>query len=628
MDVTNPGLVNVANQVVGNPSLAPASSLAVPKQDDALEDVAGDGHPRAEDVSLALDAATTVGPTPLVVQAGDESPAVSAQVTAQVPGTAPFFAPTPQFNIVDTVAQQQIPGVNTTEIVVGPNSNIQTNQNAETEKHYVVTSIVDADTGGLVVDPTIPITGTFSAVFDGGSGTLFIVSPSAFPAQIIDGIVVSVVSTAGASYNINAIITGVTSLSGTVIAASDAGGGKVTFSSPTSLPAGLVNGQPVTLATTVGGYNGARLASGVTNTAGTFAAVLTNSGGTKIEVVSTALIPAALVAGKFATLTGGVYTGTHKVSGLGTAQNGNFDTAADNGGGGTTFHATAPLPAQLVIGQSVTVAGAVYNGTYVVTNVNSGAQTFDLAVAFSATDAGTWAQVGNYSFIADVAYSATDTGTWTCYTFDVTVTYTSTATGTWNSYTFKIPGTYSATASGTWSYTPVAYFTTRYRLGMVAQLVPVLIPANLTSFGVSLAGRELVFDDNTLTVADRGANRLIESYNATSLVISRSDLEDDTVPVMTPPQVGDGFTLYVQREGAEVFTDDVGTPTNVIIAPSPPTFMQNPAQALQSQGTVDVTVGPQPGQVLITSGVVVPTAANVNVANQATTVGLPTNVFV
>jgi hypothetical protein len=621
MDVTNPGLVNVADQSVGNPSLVPAgSTLAVPKQDDELEPVADDGFPVGEEVSQALDAATATFPTPTEVVVGDEAPATLPQDFSQVPGTAPTFAPTPQVNLVDTVAQQQVPGVGTTEVIVGPNSNIQTNQNPESERHYVVTTVLDADTGGPVVDPAVPVTGTFSATFDGGGGTITIVSPSPFPPSIVDGVVVSVASTSGAPINENAPVSSVTSLSGTVSAVSPSTGGKVTVSSPTALPAGLVDGRPVTLSTAVPAYDGARVVSGVTNTSGTFSKVATASGGTKISVVSPTTIPTALQPGKFATMAGGTYSGVFKVDSLGTAQGGSFDTAADNGVGGTTFHSTTALPAELAVGQSVTVAGAVYAGTYAVTNVNSGADTFDLAVAFSATDAGTWVQSGNYTFVLDVAFSTTDSGTWHCYTFDVTATYSTTATGTWSSYTFKVPGTFTTTSAGNWTYIPVTNITTRYRLGVN--------PADLTSFGISILGRELVFDDDTVTVADRGASRLVAYYGAGYVVVNRSDPDDDTVPVMVAPQAGDAFTLYVQREGSEVFTDLSGQTTDVTIAPPPPVFVPDPAQGQASLGTVDVTVGPQPGEVVLTSGVLVPTARNVNVADQATSVGLPKNVFI
>jgi hypothetical protein len=621
MDVTNPGLVNVADQVAGNPSLAPAGgTLAVPRQGDVLQPVADEGYPAGREVGETLDAASRTFPTPAEFQAGAQSPAVPSGTPSQVPGTAPAFAPTPQVNLAGTIAQQQVPGVGVTEVVVGPNSNIQVNRNPESERGYVVTSVLDADTGGPVVDSTVPVTGAFTNVFDGGSGTLLVVSPNPFPPSIVDSDVVSVVSTSGATVNATSAISGVTSLAGTVVAVSDAGGGKVTVSSGAALPSGLVDGQPVTLATTVAGYNGTRLASGVTSVSGTFTKVATAGGGTKVALVSPTPVPTPIAAGKFVTVAGSVYAGTYKVDSVGTAQGGSFDTAADNGGGGTTFHSTTALPAELAVGQVVTVAGGVYAGSYAVTNVNGAAHTFDLAVAFSATDAGTWIQAANYAFVLDVAFSATDSGTWTCRTFDVTATYSATATGAWTSHTFKIPGTFTATAAGTWSYSFNGYFTTRYRLGVS--------PADLASLGVSMLGRELVFDDDTLTVADRGASRLVAYYAAGYVVVDRSDPDDDSVPVMAEPQAGDTLTLFVQREGSEVFTDQQGTVTDVVVAPPPPTFVPSPQQGMPSLGTVDVSVGPQPGAPAVTSGVLVPTARNVSVADQATSVGLPRNVFI
>jgi hypothetical protein len=627
MDVKNPGLVNVADQSAGNPSLA-VDSLSVPRQDDALQDVAGDGYPLGRDVGETVDSGTSTFPTPVEVLAGDEAPVALPQDFGQVPGVAPLFAPTPQNNIVASLAQQQFPGVGTTEVVVGPNSNIQTNRNDESVRRYVVTSVLDADTGFPVVDPAIPVTGTFNGIFSAGGGTLTVLSPTPLPPSVVGGIVVSVVSNAGAAYNVNAYTSAVTSLAGTVSAVSPSTGGKVTVSSPSPLPAGLVDGRPVTLATGVPAYDGARVVSGVTGTLGTFSKVASSSGGTKSQVISAAAIPAALQPGKFATVVGGVYAGVHEVDSLGTAQGGAFDTAADNGGGGTTFHSTTALPAELAVGQSVAIAGAVYAGTYVVTNVNGGADTFDLAVAFSATDVGTWVQSGNYAFVLDVAYAGDDTGTWTCHTFDVTAAYSSSPAGTFTSYSFDVTGTYVGAASGSWTFTPIANFTTRYRLGVAETVGLGFVPANLTSLGISLLGRELVFDEDTPTVADQGATRLVGYYGAAYVVINRSDPDDDSVPVMAKPQVNDTLTLFVQREGAEVFTDPSGQVVDVVVAPPPPNFVPSPSQGLPSQGTVDVSVGPQPGAPVPTSGVQVPTARNVSVADQSTTVGIPKNIFV
>ena len=54
MDVTNPGLVNVADQAYGNPSTA-VQSLAIPEDSDVLTPVADEGYPRAEDVTATKD---------------------------------------------------------------------------------------------------------------------------------------------------------------------------------------------------------------------------------------------------------------------------------------------------------------------------------------------------------------------------------------------------------------------------------------------------------------------------------------------------------------------------------------------------------------------------------------------
>ena len=622
MDVTNPGLVSVADQVVGNPSTA-VDSLAVPREDDVLVSAAGEGYPPATEVGQSLDASSSTFPTPSVVLAGDQVQSPPSQARGQVPGTAPTYAPSPQDSLVDSLAQQNFPGVDTSEFVVaGPSTSLQTNQDRNSERRYVVSSVADADTGGPVVEPATPVSGLFDYVFDAGGGQLTMVSDLPFPPAMTDGIVVSVTGSSQASYDSPQTVSHVTSLvPGTIVAAGDAGGGKVTMSSPGPLPAGLVDGQPVVLATTVAGYDGARVVSGVTNVPpGTFAKVVSAGGGTKIEVVCAALVPAGLVAGKFATLAGGVYAATYKVDSRGTAQGGSFDAAADDGGGGTTFHSTTPLPDELVVGQSVTVAGAVYAGTFVVTAVDALAQTFDLAVTFTLTDVGTWAQAGSYSFVLDVAYSSDDSGGWTCYAFDVAATYSDTATGTWSSYTFQVPGTYVATATGKWTYYPPSAPTTRYRLGVS--------PADLLSFGVTLVGREVVFDPGTLTVADQGASRVVEALGAGYVVVSKQDPADARVPTLATPQPGDAFVLNVQRLGSETFSEQTGQVTDVVVAPPPPVFVPDAPSSQSSQGTTDVSVGPQPGTVLVTSGTQVPTARDVYVADQATSVGLPVNVYV
>src|SRR5271157_2152947 len=177
--------------------------------------------------------------------------------------------------------------------------------------------------------------------------------------------------------------------------------------------------------------------------------------------------------------------------------------------------------------------------------------------------------------------------------------------------TCTVTGVYDA--DNLWNAPGVA--TTRFLL--------VVGPPTLTSYPISILGRNIVFADDTLTTADAGAVRVIGGYNTNYLTISKEDLSDSNVPELAIPQIGDTFTLDVQRQGAEDIRR-TGAPTaDVTIFPPPPTFVPNPNQDLASQGNVNVSTGPQPGLPIINSGVGAPTASNVFVADQSTTVGLP-----
>lgn len=153
-------------------------------------------------------------------------------------------------------------------------------------------------------------------------------------------------------------------------------------------------------------------------------------------------------------------------------------------------------------------------------------------------------------------------------------------------------------------------------------------PPTLTSYPVSLLGREILFAEDTTTTADADASRIITGYGADFVVIVKDDPEDEIVPSLTTPVIGDTFWVSIQREGSEQVNTTGNVPTNVFISPQPPTFVPDPSQARQDLGYVNVTTGPQPGEPIITSGVQVPSATNFNVADQATSVGLPKNVNV
>ena len=180
------------------------------------------------------------------------------------------------------------------------------------------------------------------------------------------------------------------------------------------------------------------------------------------------------------------------------------------------------------------------------------------------------------------------------------------------------------------------YTTTRYIL--------LLALPDLSSYNVSVLGRPIVFANDTITVGDQGAVRYITAYQGiypsttygmNFVVINRVNQDDPNVPdlvvpVTAPngPQVGDTFVLNIQRQGSQDISLVGTTPINVVILPPPPANVPNPGQALNNQGTIEVAIGPQPGQTIITGGTQVPTAINVNVADQATAVGLPVNVFI
>jgi hypothetical protein len=154
----------------------------------------------------------------------------------------------------------------------------------------------------------------------------------------------------------------------------------------------------------------------------------------------------------------------------------------------------------------------------------------------------------------------------------------------------------------------------------------------LTNYPISILGRQIVFADDTITVGDQGAVRNITGFSTNYVVVNSDNPNDQVVPSLintdapTGPQIGDTFTLDVQRQGAEDISRESLPTINVVISPPPLVDVPNPGQALNNRGTIDVSTGPQPGQPIITSGTPTPTAINVQVADQATSVGLPVNV--
>jgi len=163
--------------------------------------------------------------------------------------------------------------------------------------------------------------------------------------------------------------------------------------------------------------------------------------------------------------------------------------------------------------------------------------------------------------------------------------------------------------------------TTRYYLE--------LGPPELTSYSVSLLGRQVIFADDTTTSDDAGASRNIANYGKNFIVINRDDSTESNgdVATLTLPVAGDVIFFDVNRQGSEQVNTEGGT-IDVYISPSPPVNVPLQFPSFDNIGNVDISTGPQPGQPGITSGTIVPTASTVEVADTSQVVGLPTNVFV
>ena len=104
--------------------------------------------------------------------------------------------------------------------------------------------------------------------------------------------------------------------------------------------------------------------------------------------------------------------------------------------------------------------------------------------------------------------------------------------------------------------------TTSYKL--------IVTPASLASFGISMLGRQIVFDDSILTVANEGASRIVTGYGSNWIAIDRSDAADIYVPTLVNPQPGDTFTLDTQREASEVVSSISAASVDVNVTASTP----------------------------------------------------------
>jgi hypothetical protein len=170
--------------------------------------------------------------------------------------------------------------------------------------------------------------------------------------------------------------------------------------------------------------------------------------------------------------------------------------------------------------------------------------------------------------------------------------------------------------------TPAGPTTTRY-------YIQVATPPVLTSFPVSLLGRQVVFTATT-DPNNEGAARLITGYGGNYVVINRDDEtpSNGNVSEMSTPQAGDVFVIQVGRQGSEDVSTTGAPAVDVVVAPPPPDFVASAPQAQLGGGTAFVSTGAQPGQPVVSSGTAAPTATDHQVADQYVGgPGLPANVF-
>jgi hypothetical protein len=548
--------VNVADQTYGNPPVT-VNSLAIPLDDDVLVPVADQATPRAGN-----DVGSMTGPRPAEVIVGQQAPAMPSQNFGQILGVAPLFLPFPPSKADPNIQGQSLTAGNPPEFTVaGPDISIQTNQTGDTERDFTVTAVIDPDTGKPPPFVPVAVTGGFSSAWSAGPSVTTLASPAPLTG-LASGNTVTIQGTP-AAYNSTRPAGNVISRDGTFQIAANPLTGKTTLGSSASLPLNLTAAKRVAISgSAVPAYNGNHAISGVVSVSGGFVAVYDNSGVLPGTIVVVASAPTGLHDNQLVSFSGSTgYDGFHTVvAGSVVDVDGSFSSASDGGAGKVTIHVVGSTTG-LVDGQLVTIAGSTnYNGTYAITNVT--ANTFKITPlgGFVGTDTGNWS---TYTFVVDGTYGVTSTGAWASNTFDIDVAFAGSASGSWAVYTFEIGVAFAGTASGTWTYQPPPVGglpATRYKLFVA--------PADLASFGVTMLGREIVFDDPILTIANEGASRLVTAFAANYVVIDRTDKEDTTVPVLANPQAGDTFTLYVQREGSEVVSALQATTVDVNVSTS------------------------------------------------------------
>ena len=560
-----------------------------------------------------------------------QAPGTPSQDFATIPGQPPLYLPFPPAPSDPRIQAQSVTAGIIAEITVGPGMSIQTNLTPAVVETYTVTSVLDADTLQPVVVPTPPNFGIFSSVW-GTGGVTTVVSPLDMTGLISDGQAVTLAAQAGHPTDYDGVwtISNLLDLSGTFDIAITGGAGKTILGSSFPIDGDLGFGKRIAISgSPIAAYNGNHALLEAESIASNILSIMAGANplttSTVVSELAVGLVPGQLVR---IINTGGVPPAGY--DGYWIANNViNLDGSIQSIANGPPTKVTVNLfgsTTGLVDGQIVTLSqtlGTAYNGQYPISNVTP--TSFDIVHAFAGSSTGNWTA---YTFDITTPFTGTPSSPSELYdsntiTIDVPFAGWSPGTGNYAVNSFEISATFTVTSQGTWIYNPPQQIpTTRYRLYVT--------PSDLISFGISMLGRQITFGD---TAANPDVSRNITGYTSAWIVIDKSEPSNIDDPILqSDPAPGDTFTLDTQRQGSEVITSGTGIVQDVTLLPipaaAPPAVPYTADTFPQGQAVVAVSTGQQPGQPIITSGVQVPTAINVNVADQPPIgVGLPPNVF-
>lgn len=154
--------------------------------------------------------------------------------------------------------------------------------------------------------------------------------------------------------------------------------------------------------------------------------------------------------------------------------------------------------------------------------------------------------------------------------------------------------------------------------------------AVLTSLGLSIAGRQVIFTGN-VTAGIAGFSRNIIAFTFNSIIVLVTELGTAFNPLGPTPAVGDSMTLVTDRQGSEVIFDLVMAPVDVFLLTSTPAVTAPAVQSFPTTRQADAGVSSGVVIPFVGTGVQVPPLLinPVDVAAQSVVgAGLPQNVFI